>query len=200
MANEEDPWASPPVAEAGTLLDEAGVTWWLAGGQAIDWFVGRTTRPHFDLDLGIWRDEALRVQERLTGWDLRCPDPPGTLRPWMPGERLPPRVHNIWCREDSAGPWRFELQLNDREDGHWVYRRDGRVRVPVADLTLERDGVPCLRPEVQLLFKSKLLRDIDEHDFGVAAPLLSPDALAWLAEALEIVDAAHPWRARLDQA
>ena len=74
------------------------------------------------------------------------------------------------------------------------------MRVPSSELTFERDAVRCLCPEVQLLFKSKLLREIDEHDFSVAEPLLSPEASAWLAEVLDTVDAVHPWRARLDQA
>ncbi|MGH2458803.1 MAG: nucleotidyltransferase domain-containing protein [Chloroflexota bacterium] len=83
------------------------VPWWIAGGWAIDLFVGRTTRHHDDIDVQIQRADQLAVQATLATWDLNAADPPGTLRPWKPGEVLPAHVHDIWCRPVRPRPGRF---------------------------------------------------------------------------------------------
>ncbi|MFI6500277.1 hypothetical protein [Nonomuraea typhae] len=35
---------------------------------------------------------------------------------------LPERAHDIWAREHSGGPWRFQLMLDEAEGEEWVYR------------------------------------------------------------------------------
>jgi hypothetical protein len=174
-----------------------GVTWWIAGGHAIEAFVRCTFRAHGDVDVGIFREDQLRVRAALADWDVHCADPPGSLRSWPIGETLPPAVHDVWLRERSAAPWRFQLMLNERDGADWVSRRDPRTRVPIASLCFERDGIPYLAPEVQLLFKAKDAREKDEHDFARARPLLSGAQLAWLRERLAAEQPGHPWLVRL---
>jgi hypothetical protein len=50
-----------------------------------------------------------------------------------------------------------------------------------------------LSPEVQLLYKSKSLRDKDIVDYEAVRPHLSPDERNWLRTALDIVAPGHPW-------
>ncbi|MFI5691936.1 nucleotidyltransferase domain-containing protein [Kribbella sp. NPDC051586] len=55
------------------LLDAlAGLEVWVDGGWGVDALVGRQTRPHGDLDLGVARPELDRVVERLgdLGYDV----------------------------------------------------------------------------------------------------------------------------------
>jgi hypothetical protein len=50
-----------------------------------------------------------------------------------------------------------------------------------------------LSPEVQLLYKSRGLRDKDGADFQAVRPYLSPDERNWLRTALNIVAPKRPW-------
>ena len=84
------------------------------------------------------------------------------------------------------------------EGGDWVFRRDPRIRRPLAE-AIEADaaGIPYLAPEIVLLFKAKAARDKDEADFARVLPRLAPHRVAWLREALELVQPEHDWLGRL---
>ncbi|MEV6598281.1 aminoglycoside adenylyltransferase [Actinoplanes sp. NPDC051346] len=55
----------------------SGVEVWLRGGWAMDFFLGRVTRPHRDVDWFAWASDADRLVQVLTerGYDL-LPQPP----------------------------------------------------------------------------------------------------------------------------
>jgi dihydrofolate reductase len=55
------------LADVGRLLEEAGVEHWLFGGWAVDFYAGRITRPHFDVDLAVWLDDVPRIGAALEG-------------------------------------------------------------------------------------------------------------------------------------
>jgi len=191
------PWS---VNEVAALFAGTAFSWWIAGGWAIDLFVGRQTRLHSDIDVVALRRDQLAVQAALSGWDLHVADPPGTLRPWQRGEELPVAVNDIWCRPHADSPWVLQLMLAecDREGRRWVFRRDPRISRPVSQLGQRTsDGVPYLTPEVQLLYKAKGRRPKDEQDFESAWPLLTPAALRWLVSRLEMSEPGHPWVARV---
>lgn len=170
----------------------------MAGGWAIDLFVGRQTREHRDLDIQVLRRDQAAVRAALHRWDIYAVDPPGALRPWRSGEVLPGHVHDIWCRRAPDAPWALQLMLLDTERGRWVCRRDRRVGGPVCRFG-RRDGagVPYVAPEVQLLFKAREPRPQDEEDFAVALLRLDAAARRWLGAALGIVSPDHPWLPRL---
>lgn len=173
--------------------------WWLAGGWAIDLFLGRRTREHEDIDVQILRGDHVAIREALGDWDAHAVDPPGSLRPWPLGEELAPRVHDIWVRRDADDPWRFQLMIADVDGADWVYRRDRRVRRALDELTgpASTPGRRVLAPEVQLLYKSKGLRPKDEADFVAALSALDPAQRTWLADALTLVSPTHPWLGQL---
>jgi hypothetical protein len=193
------PWEPLTPPEVAALFHECPRPWWIAGGIAIDAFVGRgDRREHGDLDVGLLaRDQAAVRAAVLADWDLHCADPPGSLRPWHPGETLQEPVHDVWARESADGPWRFDISLNPADGDEWAYRRDARIRMPLVDLVFRVDGIPYLVPEVQLLFKSKGLRERDERDFEDAAPLLDAGRRRWLRDALHTCSPGHQWLSRL---
>lgn len=136
-------------------------------------------------------------RDNLAGWDLHCADPPGSFRPWHPGETLEEPIHDVWARERPARPWRLQILLNPGDGETWIYRRDTRVRRRLSELVWRSSGIPYLIPEVQLLFKSKMPRPKDEEDFSDTLPLLAPGQRSWLREALRLTDPTHPWLSRL---
>ena len=176
------------------LFQGCKAPWWITGGYAIDAFVGRfDRRPHADIDIGLLARDQAAVRSCLARWDFHCGDPPGTLRPWRPGELLQEPIHDVWARERPGEPWRFQLVLNPDDSGVWVYRRDARIRRQLSELVWRSNGIPILAPEVQLLFKSKTIRPRDEQDFADSSPLLDAQQARWLRDALRLIDPEHIW-------
>jgi hypothetical protein len=178
-------------------MKSADFPWWIGGGWALDLFLGAETRSHEDIDVVVLRHHQHKVQRLLiaAGWEIFAGDPSGSLREWKSGEFLEKPVHQIWCRPLGAQDWALELMLHDVEGSEWIYRRNPLVRRPFNDTVFFTDaGVPVLRPEVQLLYKSKTIRPKDEEDFRRVLPRLDPRAQRWLRESLKVCNSApHPW-------
>jgi len=187
------PWEHIPVGEVASAMASFERPWWIAGGYAIEAFLGHSIRDHADIDIGLLRHDHVAVHEHLAGWELHCAHPPGTLRPWQSGEQLESGVHDIWARRDATDPWRFQLMLDESAGQEWICRRDSRIHRPLATLTFEVDNVRYLAPEVQLFYKAKGLRPKDILDFEAARPLLSVSQTNWLQDALRLVHPTHPW-------
>jgi hypothetical protein len=58
------------LAELHRSLDAHGIIYWLFGGWAVDFHVGRVTRAHDDLDIAVWLADRDRLAELLAshGW------------------------------------------------------------------------------------------------------------------------------------
>ena len=190
-------WDHISLAEMVAELEGLSVPWWIAGGYAIDAFAGGGRRAHDDIDVSVFASDQLAVQAHFSDWELQCADPPGTLRPWLPGESLPPAIHDIWVRRNADDAWRFQLMLNPGGPDEFVYRRDPGIRMPLGQATFVKDGVRYMAPEWQLLFKARGLRDKDQRDFDDCLPLLSPVQKSWLADGLGREHGSHPWLERL---
>ncbi len=52
--------------------------WWVAGGWALDLWLGRETRVHQDVDLAILRGDQHKLYDTLPDWEL-CTTPPPTI-------------------------------------------------------------------------------------------------------------------------
>jgi hypothetical protein len=197
VADEHGAWAPLRPDEVAGLLAGAPFPWWVAGGWAIDLFVGAPTRQHADIDVQVLRRDRLAVRAALPGWELHLAglaDAPGELRLWEECQELPLEVHNLWCRPRADAPWALQLMLLDAEGDGWLFRRDRRIGGPLSAFG-RRDaaGVPYVAPEVQLLYKSKHRLPKDEADLAAALPRMDATARRWLAEALELCSPGHPW-------
>jgi hypothetical protein len=181
------------LAETTTIFDELDRPWWIAGGYAVELAVGYAFREHSDIDVLLLRPDQLAVQRLLPGWEWWAADPPGTLRPWQPGEILPPHVHDIWCRPGPDEPWRLQFMLDETDGADWVSRRDPRLRRPIASLGEHH----VLVPEIQLFYKARAPRPKDEQDFAELLPILTGEQRRWLIEAVELAGGSPSWLAQL---
>jgi hypothetical protein len=195
-ANER--WQPADVCDVLACLGDGPAVWWIAGGQALDLFLGRSGRPHADLDIGVPRRDVGEILRRLEGWDVREASG-GTLAPLEGGNLPRPSVNSLWCRHRGATHWSFEVLLDEVLGDTWVYRRDPRITRPMSDAVKHsiRD-VPFLAPEIQLLYKSKDTRDRDRIDFGNVSAYLDAAAIHWLRYALELTAPSHEWIALLN--
>lgn len=184
VAEHERAWQSLTPQAVAEIFAAADFPWWIAGGFAIDHFVGRPLRCHGDIDVFLLRVDQAAVWALLARWDCWMADPPGTLRPWSTDIALPSHVTDVWCRE-VGGPWRFQLMFDESDGPLWWSRRAAAVTRPIAELgTRGAQGIPFLAPEVQLFYKAKAPRPKDEIDFAAAWPLLSQSQQAWLKAAI----------------
>ena len=193
----EPQWSWEPLEldEAVALMDGFPGPWWVVAGWAIELHVGRPLREHSDVDILVLRDDQAAIRSQLPGWDVQIAHE-GRMEPWPDGARIELPRSGLWARSDANGPWQLQFLLAELENGDWWYRRDPEIRLPLDEIGLRTPGgIPYLRPELALLFKSTNRRDEDEIDFEAALPALGGTArrrlVAWLPPG-------HPWRNRIE--
>jgi len=169
------------------------VPWWIAGGWALDLFVGQVTRAHADMDVGILRQDALNACAALSEWEF-YEATGGALTRLVTGHMPHAGVNSLWCRRLGESQWGFELMLDDCAEDRWVFRRDPAIQRAL-NIAIRRspDGIPYLAPEIQLLYKAKATRTKDRIDFDEVAGRLDGGARAWLRASIARMDPSHAW-------
>jgi len=189
-----------PYRDAVERLRGIGIPCWVAGGWALDLFQGRETRKHGDTDVVIRREDQRRLFDAFPGWEVFRTHAPG-LGLWN-GEPFLDRTANVWMRPSLDSPWGLEAMFLDVQGEEWIYRRNPAIRGPLRDMGLSTsDGIPYLRPEIQLLYKggSSARRPKDDGDLAGILPILPEEARLWLARALRTqFPGGHDWTARLE--
>tara|TARA_R110002094_G_scaffold75410_1_gene82790 strand:- start:82 stop:630 length:549 start_codon:yes stop_codon:yes gene_type:complete len=180
----------PELEQARAHLTPFPGRYWIAGGWAVDLHAGSQTRVHKDVEIAIARqDQSLLWQlpdlARIDYIETRV------AKPWN-GEEIKLPVHEVYCHFNAG--YILEILLNEFDETSWLYRRNKKINLPRDKFP--PNGAP-LPLEIVLLFKSAPLRDIDEHDFTVALPLLSNREKTWLHDAVALENVRHPWLARL---
>jgi hypothetical protein len=182
-------------AVVAEVMGSLGVPWAIAGGWAIDLWLGTTTRGHHDVEVVVARQDQRRIHAALRPeWQLERIDPPSSgWRSWADDtEMISPPSFQAKARSSTI---EFDLFMENVEDGTWFFRRDDRIRRSWDDvLTRARSGLPVVAPEVQLLYMAKSTEPKNEHDFEVARCVLTVDAAIWLSECLAVAYPDHRWR------
>jgi hypothetical protein len=190
-------WRPTSPAEVLEWLAPLSVPWWIAGGWALDLFLGQVTRPHVDIDVGIFRCDALSVCTMLSDWEIFEAQAGSLTRLELP---TAPRkaVNSLWCRRRGECVWRFELMLDEGDGSAWTFRRDDNIGRPFK-IAIHRspESIPYLAPEIQLLYKSKEVRHNDQVDFERVVGRLDKDARAWLRKSIARMYPHHAWLSEL---
>jgi aminoglycoside-2''-adenylyltransferase len=186
-------WSPLQPQEVATLLAGVNRPWWIAGGWALDLFLGFQTRAHDDLDVGVLRRNVLEVTAHLCGWEFFEARSQALYRLAV-GEAPRAEVNSMWCRRCGEQRWSFELLLDDAHADAWVFRRWPALQIPL-DKVIRRtpNGIPFLTPEIQLLYKARHPRTKDQSDFERLLPRLGSSERTWLCDALSRIDSEHAW-------
>lgn len=180
------------------LMDGFAAPWCIAGGWALDLFLGRATRPHSDVELAVFRDDQARLHDQFAGWTLTA-RVDGRREQWRRGARLELPVHEIHAAAPEGRHPPLEFLLNEADGERWIFRRDPEIVLPLERAVVATAfGVSVLSPEIVLLFKAKAPRPKDEADFRSARPALADSRRAWLRSALLRFDATHAWLRALE--
>jgi len=186
-------WHPMDPTAARRILCAVDAPWWIAGGWALDLFVGTQTRAHQDLDVGVRRRDAARFLAALPGWEF-FEAHEGSLHRLPIGVDPRAKVNSIWGRLAGEPQWMLELMLDDSDEEHWIFRRDPSIRRPLAvALRGTADGTRYLAPEIQLLYKARDVRPQDQADFERVAPRLHAAAREWLRAGVSRLYPQHRW-------
>ncbi len=201
-------WEGPPVEawsmawtpdQAAHALEGVSAPWAVAGGWALDLWLGAQTREHEDLEIAVPAVLFPEVQARLEGRGLKLFDiVDGQVIALAPGEAPDRRMHQTWVMDPAVNGWRMDVFREPGDARTWVYRRTGDLSAPRAWASgRAAGGIPYVAPQIVLLFKAKAAREKDQEDFSNVAPRLSSAARDWLAIALQTTHPGHPWIDRL---
>lgn len=163
------------------LLDSMDIFWAVCGGDAIDLFVGKQTRPHKDIDIAaFWEDREKIITTFLQlGWRIFEPDH-GLMREICSLDEDLRTEDNLWCiRPESSGYLithhhdnffeittnrahqdvldYIEILFNREKNGEFLYKRNPSIRLSPY-LYHSAEEIPFLAPEMVLLYKSVFVR------------------------------------------
>lgn len=175
--------------------------WFVTGGWAIDAFLMRLTREHKSLEIAIFREDQLALQQHLQTWHWQKLTQK-EYQAWPTDEYLLLPIHQL---HGSRGPDQLAVLLNERYGDDWVFRHNFSVtRHLKRSWKLSSisgffsDGLPILSPELVLLYKAKANRKNDAQDFFNTQSALTPAAREWLKQALILCYPEHPWIQHLE--
>jgi hypothetical protein len=192
-----DPWRPD---EAARLLEEVDAPWYVAGGWAIDLFLGGKRRDHEDLEIAVPNSRFDEIVEALPDFEFFVITGPREGMPLDAARDRLEQTHQTWVREPAGELWRLDVFREPSDGETWICRRSSSIRMPYERL-VERtgDGLPYGRPEVILLYKAKHSHQPkNQRDFEAVLPRLELERQRWLRDALELVHPGHAWLASLD--
>ena len=167
--------------------------WYVAGGWAVDLFVGYPTRPHHDIEIVVLRRDQLAIQSFLADWSVEYVQS-GERFAWEQGDWLDSPIHEIHATRSGDGLTELEVLMNESEEHLWRFRRNLYVERPLNMLGLySAEGIPYLAPEIALLYKAKQPRETDYADFEQVNARLNDEQRGWLRTALQQTHPDHLW-------
>jgi aminoglycoside-2''-adenylyltransferase len=181
---------------AVSVMENFQALWGIAGGWALDLFIGRESRSHGDIDIAVLRADQKHLRSRISGHLEKVVE--RQLVDWSSTEMLEPPVHEVHVSWPDGYHLEFLLNEQDRETGEWVFRRDARIRLPLAAAFVQ-GRVPYLAPEIVLLYKAKTPSAKDDADFRITLSHLASDQRSWLRHALDVTAPGHHWASILRQ-
>jgi hypothetical protein len=195
-----EPWEPLSVDAVRLRFEPFDVDWWVAGGRAIDLFLGWESRAHEDIDIEMFRTDRDVLFDVFEGWELYFVSE-SRLHRWGRGQDVGDGVFGVWGRPSPDAPWAVEIMLADGDSATWKFRRDNSIIYPRTELTAQDpEGVRYCVPEVQLLFKAKKHRAKDDLDMVRCLHRLDRSQRAWLGESIRRSEPSHPWLELIRQA
>lgn len=178
--------------------------WFIAGGWAIDLFLGRVTREHADVEIAVFREDQISLQMLLRPWKLTKVVPgkmdanglkaAGEVKPWSVGEFVELPIHELYAERAEGEVTKLEVLLNETHGDRWAYRRNPAVTLPLKSAGLKsRLGPPILAPEIVLLYKAKHLREHDQADYDATYTSMTFAQRQWLKKAVATCHPGHAW-------
>ena len=180
-----------PCEKIASVMTGFHQNWGIAGGWAIDLFIGQETRNHSDIEIAVFRKDQVDVKQYLKNW---------TFHKVVKGERqfwgdefLERPIHELHAIRE-ADQQLVEILLNETDDEQWLFRRDKSISLPLDKVWFSsKEGMPYLNPVIVLLYKVRGTREKDHQDFHQVIGHLHTSDRQWLKAAIEQHEPEHEW-------
>ncbi|NVO26941.1 amino acid transporter [Donghicola sp. C2-DW-16] len=193
----DDCWNAWTPEMLAVRLSGLDATWYVAGGWALDLWLGQKTRDHEDLEFVVRPAEAPLAAahlDDLTFYTARQ----GALTEARLDQPIPEDVWQMWGADLAAGCWRVDMMIERGTPTTWAYKRAPEVTVPRSlAVRVGAGGIPILAPHLVLLFKARHCRPKDDADFQRFVPILDAKDRADLRDLLVRLHPDHKWIAAL---
>ncbi len=174
--SESKRWDGPPIEawsmawtpdEAAEALTGVSAPWAVAGGWALDLWLGEQTREHEDLEITVPATSFAAIQARLDELGMKVfMNDNGEVTLLAPGE-APGQGFQTWVTDPAEEGWRMDIFREPGDADTWIYRRTGELSAPRAWASGRTPaGIPYVAPQIVLLFKAKATRYKDQADFS----------------------------------
>lgn len=142
--------------------------WFLDGGESLDLFLGRTTRTHHDIDVGIFSPNIEEFLAKLFNAGYRIYVANRKLVSFSPAE-FNLEDYNYWIADRQG--YRFQVLKYRLEDGLVYFRRNNKIAWPIASFLIEKSGFSIINPLVTYAFKVTA-SSVEDKDLADIAKLL----------------------------
>lgn len=177
-----------------SLMSDFDRPWFIAGGWALDLFLGAQSREHEDIEIALFRKDQKYLRNFLKNHEFKKVSD-GELQTWG-DEYLYPPIHELYAIKRGH---LLEILLNESKGKSWVFRRDTKIIRPKDHIWhTTKDNIPYLSPEIVLLYKVKNTREKDYIDFLAVKEYLNNEQKKWLKSSIQVHDSNHIWAKLLD--
>lgn len=205
------------------FLKDAPFPWAVCGGFALELFLGKEVRLHGDIDLCVFEKDRERILPYMLqkGWNVYEFRGNGRLRP-LDANAKSETGRNLMCLGEGCDLVKFypceekplvyyeffhtgiqklnylEFLFNKADDTHFIFDRERNLTRELSKAILHRDGIPCLAPEIVLLYKASRAENEEyQMDFEQAFPMLRDEQREWFVNGLRaIYPNGHKWDIR----
>ena len=155
MAPDLSSWKPIEVSNIQARLG-AFANWCICGGISVDLLVGRKTRDHGDIDIGVFRSQLKTCLNSIGAHTVYLCDPPGSVKPWD-GLEVPSHVNDIFITSEDQSVWELQILVYTDDDQYVYFKRNDRIRWKKTTHTLRVKGLDILNPAITMLYKSNKL-------------------------------------------
>lgn len=185
MRSDFNNWELLSIASLKQIMHDTEFDWYLAGGIALDEFLGRKTRNHEDIDILVNFKYLERILDYFNSYKVYNARN-GSLR--LSALNNIKSTDSLWIAKDGKKSFIIEILFFEEEAGHWVYKRDNAVRKKIEDIYFVKNDMKIIQPEIQLLYKmnSSNVREKDLYDYHNVYPVLEERQRAWLNQYVKL--------------
>jgi hypothetical protein len=139
--------------------------WFLDGGHALDVFLGKVTRTHHDIDIGVFSSQVEPFLENILEKGLDVYVANRNLVKLNP-LGFKETDYNYWVSDESG--YRFQVLVYAVDEDFVHFRRNNGITWPKSEFLIRKNGVAVVNPLVSYAFKvtTKSVESKDIHDIA----------------------------------
>lgn len=185
MRTDFNNWQLLSIESLKQIMHDADYDWYLAGGIALDEFLGRRTRDHEDMDILVNFKYLERILDYFKNYKVYTARN-GSLSLYALNNIK--STDSLWIAKDDIESFIIEILFFEEEAGHWIYKRDNSVRKKIEDIYFVKNDMKIIQPEIQLLYKmnSSSVREKDLYDYQNVYPVLEERQKEWLDQYVKL--------------